>query len=457
MAFTLKTNNTLGTASAVSPSGQLATAANYIDPYTYAMQYAPDLLKKIHLQKGKGKLLPFCSITGSLLPFASDEVRWSELGELHEAHTGVARTADAFTTSTAHNLREGDVVLLSDGTIENQAVVSAITSTVIFEAKNKKNAAWAIGTTGITVSKFSNIWGKGEGNFTEGREDNPIFKTNYPHILKDFYSENESDMTHTTWVEAPQYPGGEGWFNVELGRFEDSYDNFIELTHLLNERAETGSDAVGAGFQKGMKGVVQQIEEGGNIGTSTITLASELSNIAFRIKQQGGSTDYTWWQDHSQLAAFRGLMAGLNAAYSGGANYGMFKNSKDMALDLGFKSVYIDGISFHTSELRTLDEPQLLGAAQLANTSIQSLMIPAGEKNVLEDGNKHSLPYLTIRYRQMGGLNRYKKTKFFGGLYGTPHKTDTMEMHIETEMTNQVIGANQFFVFRRGTGIYTGS
>lgn len=457
MAFALKSNTTLGTSALVSPSGQLATAANYIDPYTYAMQYAPDLLKKIHLQKGKGKLLPFCAITGSLVPFASDEVRWSELGELHQAHVGVARAVDSFTTTTNHNLRIGDVVLLSDGTIENQATVSAITSATVFVAKNKKNAAWAIGTTGITVSKFSNIWGKGEENFTQGREDNPIFKSNTPHILKDFYEENESDMAHHVWVEAPQYPGGEGWYNVELGRFEDAYDNYIELTHLIHERAETGSAALTAGFQRGMKGMVQQIEEGGNIGTQKITDIEELSGIAFRIKQQGGSTDYGWWKDHAQSAAFRQMLAGVNAHYVNGANYGVFNQSKDMALELGFKSVYIDGITFHASELRTLDEPQLLGAAQLANTSIQSLMIPMGDKTIMEDGNQVSKPYLTIRYRQMGGINRYKKTKFFGGLYGTPHKKDTMEMHIETEMTNQLIGANQFFVFRRGTGIYTGS
>lgn len=456
MAFALKTNTILAAPSLVSPSGQLATAANYIDPYTYAMQYEPDKLGKIHLQKGKGKLLPFCSLVGSLVPFASDEVKHSELGELHEAHTGVVRATDSFTTLTAHNLRIGEVILISDGTIENQAVVSAITSSTVFVAKSKLSAGF--GTTGtVTVSKFSNIWGKGEGNFTQGREDNPIYKSNYPQIIKDFYEENESDMAHHVWVKAPQYPGGEGWYNTELARTEDAYDNILELTHLLTERAASDSDAVGAGFQRGMKGIVQQIEEGGNIGTEKITDIEELSNIAFRIKQQGGATSYTWWNDHAQQAAFRQMLSGVNAHYSGGANYGMFQNKADMALNLGFKSVYIDGVTFHISPLQTLDEPELLGSLNLKNTSIQGLMIPAGEKNVLEDGNVHSKPYLTIRYRQMGGINRYKKTKFFGGLYGTPHKVDTMEMHIETEMTNQVIGANQFFVFRRGTGIYTGS
>ncbi|WP_339877057.1 hypothetical protein [Olleya marilimosa] len=451
----LKQNNLSGP-SLVSPSGQLATAANYIDPYSYAIQYQPELTREIHLQKGKGKLLPFCSIMGTLTPFASDEVRWAELGELHEAHEAVDRTANQFTTGTPHNLRVGDTILISDGTVEDQANVSAILSSTQFQALCKKDAGYVVGTSALTVSKFSNIWGKGEGNFTQGREDNPNYYTNHPHILKDFYTENESDMAHITWVKTPGYAGGEGWYATELGRTEDAYDNYIELTHLLHERAESGSDSVGGGFQRGMKGLVPQIEERGNIGTELITTTDALSDIAFRIKQQGGATSYQWWKDHAQMAAFRKMLAGENAHYLNGANYGIFNNSKETALELGFKGVYIDGITFMCSELRTLDEPELLGSAQLKNTSIQSLMIPNGEKNVLEAGDVYSKPYLNIRYRQMGGINRFKKVKFFGGTIGTDHKIDTFEMHIETEMTNQLVGANQFFVFRRGTGIYTG-
>jgi len=444
MAYTAPT-----AANPVSPSGQLAGAYNYIDPYTYDLVHRPDQISKLHLQRGKGKLFSFCAYSGSLQPFASDQVRWQELGDLHQANEGSTRAVDAFTTTSAHNLRVGETIMLSDGTDQNQATVTAITSSTVFDAKNKKNAAWAIGTTGITLFKFSNVFGKGEGNFTSGREDNPVNKVNYPHIIKDIYIENESDMAHHTWIETPQYAGGEGWYNIELARTEDAYDNLIELTHLLNERAESGSASVAAGYEKGMKGIVQQIEEGGYTGSETITTTDELSDIVFQIKQEGGSTDYAWWKDHKQSAAFRKMLANENAYFTEGQNYGMFNNSPEMALHLGFKSVFVDGVTFHSQDLRVFDEPQMLGAAAISNTSIQSIMMPMGDKKVLENGQEYDQPYLTIRYREMGGLNLFKKTKFFGGIYGTDHKTSTMEMHIETEMTNQVIGANQFFVFKR--------
>lgn len=459
MAFDLKNENILGTGVLPSPSGALATSDNFIDPYSYAMIYKPELMKEVHLQRGKGKLIPFLQMFGSLESFASDQVKHTELGELHQSLRDVSfdEASNTFTSPVKHNLRSNEIVIISDGTIERQAVVDNVTSSTTFVALNKANVDWGLDTSGLTVMKFSNSWGKGEGNFTTGRKDTPNVKTNYPHIIKEYYQTNESDMAHHIWVRTPGYANEEGWFNSELQRTIDSYDNLIELTFLLHQRSDEDSDATLAGYERGMKSITQQIEEGGNIGNEKIETIEELSEIAFRIKQQGGTTNYSWWKDHAQGAAWRKMLAGVNAHYADGGDYGFFNNSKETALELGFKCVYIDGITFHSSELKTLDNPELLGVQQIRNTTIQSMMLPMGDANVLENGDRFTKPFLNIRFRQKGGINRHRKVKFFGGIYGTPHKTDTMEMHIETEMTNQLVGANKFFTFRRGNGIYTGA
>lgn len=460
MAFVLKNNNTLGTPSLVSPSGQLATAATFIDPYTYAQQYAPDLLGELHLQKGRGKIIKFAALTGSERPYAADQVIHSELGALHQVSTGVTVAGDVFTCASAHNLRVNDKVMISDGVIEKQAIVSTVTSSTVFVGENVDAGAFGFANAGagpVTVSLFSNSWNKGETNFTQGREDTPDIITNYTHITKEFYEINESDMAHNTWIKAPQYPGGEGWYNTELGRTMDKYDNLIELTHVFNRRAVAGSAADVAGKAKGMKGIIQQVEERGNIGNEYITGIESLSTIAYRIKQQGGARAYTVWCDHTQMADFRKMLAAVNGHFLNGTNYGIFNNSKDMALSLDFQSVTIDGVTFHFTPWTVLDDPQLLGSALFTTTAPAAIFIPAGETSVLENGDTYMAPYLTIRYRKKEGINRYKKIDFFGGSIGTPHKKDTMEMHIKTEQTNQVIGANEWFVIRRGTGIYTGA
>lgn len=459
MAFALKTNTNLAVDSLYSPAGQLATAANFIDPYTYAIQYQPELVPELHLKNGKGKITKFCALTGSENSYASDQVKHSEMGRLHTVSEGVTVAGDVFTCAAPHNLRVNDVVMISDGVVERTAVVSAITSSLIFVGENQEAGAFGFSNAGVgpvTVSAFSNTWGKGAENFTQGMTYSPEIITNYSHIIKEFYDTNESDMAHLTWIKAPMYPGGEGWYNIEMQRTMDLYDNKIELTHLFNKRTVAGSAAALAGFPLGMKGVIQQVEERGNIGNEYITGIEELSDIAFRIKQQGGARAYTVWCDHKQMAYFRVMMATVNGNFANGTNYGVFQNSKDMALALDFQSVTIDGITFHFTPWALLDDPTLLGSAFFDVTSIACLFVPAGETSVLEEGNSVSRAYLSIRYRQQAGLNRYKKTKIFGGAIGTPHKKDTMEAHYETEQTNQVIGANQYFVVRRGTGIYTG-
>jgi len=460
MALDLKVNNNLGVDSLYSPTGQLATAANFIDPYSYAIQYQPELVPELHLKYGKGKITKFCALTGSEASYASDQVKHSEMGRLHTVSEGVSVAGDVFTSATPHNLRVNDVVMISDGVVERQAIVSEVTSTTVFVGENMAAGAFGFSNVGVgpvTVSAFSNSWGKGAENFTKGMTYSPEIITNYSHIIKEFYDTNESDMAHLTWIKAPMYPGGEGWYNLEMQRTIDLYDNKIELTHMFNRRSAAGSAAALAGFPLGMKGVIQQIEERGNIGNQYITTIAELSDIAFRIKQQGGARAYTVWCDHKQMAYNRVMLATLNGSYAAGTNYGVFQNSKDMALSLDFSSVSVDGITFHFTSWDILDNKQLLGAANFVDTSIAALFVPGGSTTVMEEGDSVSKPYLGIKYRRKDGLDRYKKTKIFGGNIGTPHKVDTMEVHHETEQTNQLVGAEKFFIIRKGTGIYTGS
>ncbi len=455
MAHVLKANNILGTPSIVSPSGTLASAANFIDPYTYAIQYEPDKISDLHLQKGKGKITKFSQLIGNESSFASDQVIHTEMGDLHTVSESVTVSGNVYTSTTDHGLRVTDTIMISDGTVERYATVTAITSTKIFEALHK--GAGAHGLTGtLTVFVDGNSWGKGEGNFTEGHEWTPQYIHNYPQIVKEFYKTNESDMAHLTWIKAPMFPGGEGWFNVDMGRTGDLYDNKLEIIQTLGRRADAASDSAVAGYAQGMKGIIQQIEERGNIGNEYLTTLADYSAVAKRIKQQGGTTSYTVWCDHTQMAHNRVMLANLNGAFDGGTNYGTFQNGKDMALKLDFQSVLIDGITFHFTSWNILDDLTLLGSAKFAASSIACVFIPSGNQSVLEDGNTVSRPHLGIKYRRKGNIDRYKKVKIFGGAIGTPHKVDTMEVHYETEQTNQLVGANQFFVVRRGTGIYTG-
>jgi hypothetical protein len=67
------------------------------------------------------------------------------------------------------------------------------------------------------------------------------------------------------------------------------------------------------------------------------------------------------------MAKFRVLCASVNASFINGANYGMFNNSMD-----GIEArllYFVDGVTFHFTPWRLLDDPSLLGATQFAATA----------------------------------------------------------------------------------------
>ncbi|MDO6737096.1 hypothetical protein [Wenyingzhuangia sp. 2_MG-2023] len=452
----LKNNTALGNDAITSPGGQLATPGNFIDPYTYAQQYEPDKHKKAYLKRGSGSLMKFCSYFGQESSFASDQVLHAELGELHENFENVTVVGSTFTFTEAHNLRPGEIIIISDGTIEKHATVDSITSPTVIEALN--NEGGAFGFTGtVSLFPYSNSFAKGTGGFTIGKQWKSETIYNYPQIIKEYYSINESDMAHLQWFETPQFKGGEAWYNMEMQRTLDLYENEIEMTHLLGRRLSADSAAAIDGKPRGMKGYVQQVEERGNIGNEYVKTKADLQAIAFRLKQQGGVTVATVWGDHQQGIYFSDIAADANGAYATGQNYGLFDNDKEMAINLDFTSIKVAGVTFHFAPLNILDNPKLLGTSKFKDSSIACIIMPAGQKKIMSGGETFDASYFNLKYRRLKGINRYKKTKIFGGDIGTPIDEDEMRVTYTTEQTSQLVGANEHFVIRKGTGIYTGS
>lgn len=438
MAFDLQTNNLSGIAVIDQPGGVLATQDNFIDLYDYAQQYQPKLMKDLHLANGLGKITPLLRLIGAEDYYASDKIKHMEQGRLHNLLKDVTIAGTTFTSPTPHMLEAGKTIKFSDGVAEFQATVTSITDATTFEATNDDGTDFtSVAGEVDVIADFGSSWGKGTENFTQTHRWNPTPYENFTHIHKNLYEISESDMRHMSWVDTPQGPK---WFNFEMQRTIDLFENEVELLQTLHTRKSTGS-------AKGVKGIVQQIEERGNIANDYIQTIDEMSEIARRIKQQNPTVvECTIWHDHQQGAYFRQMMGSINSAYAGGAFYGMFNNSKDMALKLDFKSLYIDGITFHFTPWKTLEDPSLLGSPKFLSTNIACLIVPMGKTSVSEDGETKSRPYLSTQYR---GKDRKRQVKIFG-TNGTPQVKDASSTNLLSEFLNQVVGANSYFIVRRG-------
>lgn len=444
--------NTIATTPGVAttPTPQLAGPSNYLSVYDFSHQYEPDTFVDLYPQYGNGKLTSFCKFMGQEKPFTSDMVIWAEQGRLHQLVENVTIAVDAFDCgATKHNLRVNDIIWISDGTDQVQADVYEITDDFKFKAHNRSaTGAFPFDTAVATVNLFSgsNEFAKKTENFKQGRTETPETKENYPHIIKEFYDVAKSDMAHKTWLSAPN-AGQDRWFVYEWERTRIRFENLIEITNVFGTRAVAGSASATAG-KKGMNGVVPQVKTGGNVGNGNITDLSDIDDWTKRLRKQGKVNSFTLWNDQQQMIDLTTMLSGVNAPFSGGANYGIFDNSKDLALHLDMSSFTRNGYNFHATRFDVLDDPTLFGGAKFIDTGIGSLMVPAAETFVTENDQTVARPYLCLRNRKSAEIDRTMETKVFG-LEQNPIDKDALEVHYLKEMTNQVIGANEWGVNNR--------
>lgn len=446
----LLNNNLKGVAVIVNPGGLKATPYNYKSLYDYATQYQPELVPDLFYANGSGDLTGLLEVIGNNGTYQSDMVKWAEMGRLHGRFTATVST-NTFTSVTPHNLRIGDEVLVVDATAKKEGIgrVISIADATHFTALNKSAADWSAFTNSLTVSgDFTNSFAKGSDTFSEGKKWDPNIKENYTHTIKEVYEVPNSDLLHKVWIETPEGPM---WFNVDLERTRTLFRNKETLTHLFNPRISTSAAGI-AGYDLGMKSIVQQTEEGGNLVNGYITAVSDLEAIALRTVQQNANVkELLVFADMLQMNYFNALMATLSSGVVGAPHYGSFANGSEMALKLDFRSVWVSGITFHFKHLALLDDPTVYS---FNTAGIGYLIVPAGRKEVvLSDGTKTQKPYLSVLYRSGNGINRRVQTKIFGE-GGTNISKDVTRWEFLTEATNMVVGVNSWFVGRRDSSFY---
>lgn len=454
MAFDLKDNNLTGASVITQPGGTKRTVENFITVYDYLTQYKPHLIPELHYANGKGSITGMLAVIGNEGTYASDVVQHAEMNRLHNRLKNVTVVGNTFTSPTPHNLQVNMVILIADGVKQAQAVVSSITSPTVFVALNKKVGVFNFAGSVDISADFSNTWDKGTESFVAGNTWNPKYFQNYTQIIKWRFDVSESDMAHDIWLDTPDGPR---WCNTDIERSNTLFDNIVELTHFFSDRIETGSDAQLAGKPQGMKCIIQQVEERGNIANNYIETIADLQEIALRITEQGvDTTEYSFLCNLEQMNKFNNLMSLVSPAAVNTGSFGAFNNDKDMMLKLDFTSVLVSGITFYFKHWKLLNDPVILATGKFDTTGIAYLGIPMGKTSVKDETGKVSKkPYLRVLHRMQGNVNRKRELKVFGP-GGTQQVADKMSIFYLNESTNQVIGANAYFLGRKGT-YYTGT
>ena len=447
-----------GSANLVSPNvQQLALDNNYLDIQSngWAQQYLPELYEQEVDRYGNRTISGFLAMLSAEMPLQSDQVIWSEQGRLHLAYQATVATAtgalSAFKdidnvggSNIAHGLRRGNTVVASIGSVVFKAIVTAgidgdqaggsgSTSTARIRPYGAENlddlSGISAGNETIKLFVYGSEFAKGQDGMKGAIE--PNFKTfkNKPMIIKDHFEINGSDTAQIGWIEVAGESGQGGylWYLKSSGDTRQRFNDYMEMVMVEAVEQSSGVSAFsgmtaanGLEAPEGSEGLFAAIESRGIVATNLVDVQSDMladfDLLLAELDKQGAIEENMLYLNRSANLKFDDMLGAINANYDGGSSFGVFENSSDMALNLGFSGFRRGSYDFYKTDWKYLNDPSTRGLI----TDIKGVLIPAGTSSVYDQqvGSNVRRPFLHVRYRAGQADDRKLKSWVTGSVGG---------------------------------------
>lgn len=361
--------------------------------------------------------------------------------------------ASSEANSSSLYVRANDVVEFETGDVG--LVTDVNYSTRVIKVKPYK--AWSTafkGSTsahGIAANETIVVVGSEYGAGTDqpgGLQPRVERYTNNVIIMKDSYEIDGSEATNITYFEVENPANGQKGFLWYLKGEGDTYVRFndhCELQLLLAEKKTTDSSLDSA--IRGTEGLIPAIKTSGihqDYGSAVTDFdLTKVDELVKEIDKQRGSRENTLFCGLELSLQIDDTLAGLNAHFSGGTNFGTFNNDQDMAINMGFQSFQRGGYTFHKKTYDLFNHPKLLGSTG-RNYGKSAIMIPGDYRKDSRSGE--SKPSLMMRYKEAGGYNRKMEHWLTGSavLKQATNSEDKLKCHYRTERGLELMGANRF-------------
>jgi hypothetical protein len=379
-----------------------------------------------------------------------------------------------------HAIRVSDTIVISNSAGVFKALVTEIVGNVIAVAPyTTETLATSAAANDTTILVYGSEYAKGRSYIdptgllnADGRGANePKLKTytNKPIIMKDYYEVSGSDTSRIGWVEVTSEAGQGGymWYLKAEADTRARFNDYLEMAMLEGEiSALAGADTLtdlafgmygDSGNQTGTQGLFAAIEERGNLtsGVNGINAATDLAEfdaILAEFDKQGAIEENMMFVNRATSLAMDDMLASMNSYGAGGTSYGVFQNSEDMALNLGFSGFRRGSYDFYKSDWKYLNDRSTRGMINAMDTvnAIRGVMIPAGVSSVYDQnlGKNLKRPFLHVRYRASQTENRKFKTWTTGSVGAVTSDLDAMEVHYLSERCLVVQGANNFMLMK---------
>jgi hypothetical protein len=451
---------------------KMTTAGSYLDIQNdgWAKQYLPELYESEVQRYGNRTISGFLSQISAEMPMSSDQVIWSEQGRLHLSYNGQINPVDGVVdtitgidsgATEAHAIRKGATLVCEvNGVVFKafaKAGIEAATDTLTIKpygAANVDDLA-GIDATDNQVIKFF-VYGsefkKGSVSMTDSVE--PGFKTftNKPMIIKDHFEINGSDTAQIGWVQVSGEGGESGylWYLKSSADTKARFDDYLEMIAIESEKSDSTADS---DIPDGSEGLLSAIGSRGMVATNQFDSATpaadklpEFDLLLKELDKQGAIEENMMFLDRDANLYVDDLLAGLSSGSQGGTAYGVFNNSEDMALNLGFTGFRRGSYDFYKTDWKYLNDKSTRGSVG----SLKGLLIPAGTSSVYDQnlGSNVRRPFLHVRYRASQADDRKLKSWVTGSVGGAQTiGDDKMEIHYLSERCLVVQAANNFMRF----------
>ena len=440
--------------------------ANFAD---FAQQYLPEIYEAEVERYGNRTLSGFLKMVGAEMPMTSDQVIWSEQNRLHISYAGASQANGTGTLS---------VITLNPGAVADVNNVISVNDTVVvldpatgLEAKGIVTASvlGAAGTitiqpfagttlttqgfsaTGLKVFVYGSDYSKGSNPTRTSVEPVLTQYSNSPIIIRDQYVVSGSDTAQIGWVNVATEDGTDGylWYLKAESETRLRFEDYLEMSMV---EGELNASTLNPLTQPGTQGLFAAIQERGNVetGFTAANGLTEFDAILKNLDTQGAIEENMLFLNRQTALDFDDMLAGISSGMQGGVAYGLFENSEDMALNLGFSGFRRGSYDFYKTDWKYLNDASTRGAID-GVSSIEGVLVPAGTSTVYDQvlGTNIRRPFLHVRYRASQTDDRRMKSWLTGSVGGASNSTlDAMEVNFLSERCLITQAANNFVLFK---------
>jgi len=444
----------------------------------FIQQYLPEVYEAEVERYGNRTLSGFLRMVGAEMPMTSDQVIWSEQNRLHISYdnmtangTGTVLTLSATAGQNMVMSINDTVVVLDTGTgASGKAIVTAVTPggpgvgdiTVQAWDGNQFTLANNFNSGSLKVFVYGSAYSKGRSTAGTGADAtrvsvDPSFTqyANSPVIIRNQYVVNGSDMAQIGWVEVATEDGASGylWYLKAESETRLRFEDYLEMVCVEGElNTAAGAGAYQIDKLPGTEGLFAAIEGRGNVevGFTAATGISDFDEILKNLDTQGAIEENMLFLQRQTALDFDDMLASISAGGQGGVAYGLFENSEEMALNLGFSGFRRGSYDFYKTDWKYLNDASTRGAITGIN-SIEGVLVPAGTSTVYDQvlGTNIRRPFLHVRYRASQADDRRMKSWVTGSAGGAFTSTlDAMEINFLSERCLVTQAANNFVLFK---------